>query len=68
MYDKLYSERKHNDETITSPWPDVEHDRWEGVLKGHIDNPLKRRGRPLPSGETTRTSFAALPRTANALS
>ncbi|HSH09896.1 MAG TPA: hypothetical protein VK995_05880, partial [Oceanipulchritudo sp.] len=38
MYDKLYSELKHNDETITSPWPDVRHEQWKGFLKGHIVN------------------------------
>jgi hypothetical protein len=38
MYPRLYSERKHNDETITSPWPDVAHAEWAGVLKGHIVN------------------------------
>lgn len=38
MYGNLYSERKHNDETITSPWPDIKHEDWSGVLKGHIVN------------------------------
>lgn len=38
MYDNLYSELKHNDETLTSPWPDLRHRKWEGVLKGHIIN------------------------------
>lgn len=38
MYENLYSELKHNDETITSPWPDVRHEQWAGVLKGHIIN------------------------------
>ncbi|MDP0499464.1 MAG: hypothetical protein Q7P63_05115 [Verrucomicrobiota bacterium JB022] len=38
MYDNLYSELKHNDETITSPWPDVRHEEWKGFLKGHIVN------------------------------
>lgn len=38
MYENLYSELKHNDETITSPWPDVRHEEWKGVLKGHIVN------------------------------
>jgi hypothetical protein len=38
MYDNLYSELKHNDETITSPWPDERHNDWKGVLKGHIVN------------------------------
>ncbi len=38
MYDNLYSELKHNDETITSPWPDERHEDWRGVLKGHIVN------------------------------
>lgn len=38
MYPNLYSEMKHNDETITSPWPDVRHATWKGVLAGHIVN------------------------------
>ncbi|MBC2608070.1 hypothetical protein [Pelagicoccus albus] len=38
LYDNLYSELKHNDETITSPWPDQRHEKWRGVLKGHIVN------------------------------
>lgn len=38
LYDNLYSERKHNDETITSPWPDIRHREWRGVLRGHIVN------------------------------
>jgi hypothetical protein len=38
LYDNLYSELKHNDETITSPWPDLKHREWKGVLKGHIIN------------------------------
>ena len=38
MYENLYSELKHNDETITSPWPDERHNDWKGVLKGHIVN------------------------------
>ncbi|MEY3001004.1 MAG: hypothetical protein RL648_1218 [Verrucomicrobiota bacterium] len=38
LYDNLYSERKHNDETITSPWPDPRHEEWRGRLKGHIVN------------------------------
>jgi hypothetical protein len=38
MYGNLYSELKHNDETITSPWPDVRHEEWKGFLKGHIVN------------------------------
>jgi len=38
MYPHLYSELKHNDETITSPWPDVRHRTWQGVLAGHIVN------------------------------
>lgn len=38
LYDNLWSELKHNDETITSPWPDVRHQKWKGVLSGHIVN------------------------------
>ncbi|MBD5780422.1 hypothetical protein IEN85_13055 [Pelagicoccus sp. NFK12] len=38
LYPNLYSELKHNDETITSPWPDERHRKWKGVLKGHIIN------------------------------
>jgi hypothetical protein len=38
LYPNLYSELKHNDETITSPWPDVRHEVWKGVLSGHIVN------------------------------
>ena len=39
LYPDLASELKHNDETITSPWPDVKHRTWKGVLPGgHIIN------------------------------
>lgn len=38
MYDNLWSELKHNDETITSPWPDQRHQKWAHVLAGHIVN------------------------------
>ncbi|MDQ8179372.1 hypothetical protein [Pelagicoccus sp. SDUM812005] len=38
LYGNLYSELKHNDETITSPWPDTRHRKWKGKLKGHIIN------------------------------
>ena len=38
MYPNLYSELKHNDETLTSPEPDVRHAQWAGLLKGHIVN------------------------------
>jgi hypothetical protein len=38
VYPNLYSELKHNDETITSPWPDLRHRDWKGVLAGHIVN------------------------------
>ncbi|WP_438482591.1 hypothetical protein [Oleiharenicola lentus] len=38
LYENLYSELKHNDETITSPWPDKRHATWKGFLKGHIIN------------------------------
>jgi hypothetical protein len=38
LYENLFSELKHNDETITSPWPDEKHLTWRGVLGGHIVN------------------------------
>ena len=38
MYDNLYSEMKHNDESLTSPWPDTRHETWRGKLRGHIVN------------------------------
>lgn len=38
LYPNLYSELKHNDETISSPVPDVRHETWKGVLRGHIVN------------------------------
>jgi hypothetical protein len=39
LYENLASELKHNDETITSPWPDLKHRTWKGVLPGgHIIN------------------------------
>jgi len=39
LYENLASELKHNDETITSPWPDLKHRTWRGVLPGgHIIN------------------------------
>jgi hypothetical protein len=38
MYPNLWSELKHNDETITSPWPDLRHEKWADVLSGHVVN------------------------------
>ncbi|WP_221030461.1 hypothetical protein [Actomonas aquatica] len=38
IYDDLWSELKHNDETITSPVPDLRHQKWAHVLSGHIVN------------------------------
>ena len=38
LYDNLYSETKHNQESLTSPVPDRRHEQWKGVLKGHIVN------------------------------
>ncbi len=38
MYENVYSELKHNDESFTSPYPDVRHLQWEGLTKGHIVN------------------------------
>ncbi len=38
LYGNVHSELKHNDESITSPYPDVRHLRWEGLANGHIIN------------------------------
>lgn len=38
LYDNVYSELKHHDESVTSPYPDVRHLQWEGLAKGHIVN------------------------------
>ena len=38
LYDNVYSELKHHDESVTTPYPDVRHLKWEGLAKGHIIN------------------------------
>jgi len=38
LYDNVYSELKQNDETLTSPYPDIRHMKWEGLAAGHIVN------------------------------
>lgn len=38
LYDHVYSELKHHDESVTSPYPDVRHMKWEGLANGHIVN------------------------------
>ena len=38
LYPNVYSELKHNDESLTSPYPDVRHKKWEGLANGHIIN------------------------------
>ncbi|MCX6997352.1 MAG: hypothetical protein NTV49_09755 [Kiritimatiellaeota bacterium] len=38
LYENVYSELKHNDESLTSPYPDVRHLKWEGLTAGHIIN------------------------------
>lgn len=38
LYENCYSELKHNDESFTSPVPDRRHERWRGILKGHVIN------------------------------
>jgi len=38
LYDNVYSELKQNDESLTSPYPDIRHMKWEGLTAGHIIN------------------------------
>ncbi len=38
LYGRVYSELKHNDESATSPYPDVRHLKWDGLSPGHIIN------------------------------
>jgi len=38
LYDNVYSELKHNDESLTSPCPDLRHMQLEGIASGHIVN------------------------------
>lgn len=38
LYDEVYTELKHNDESFCSPYPDVRHMQLEGIAKGHIVN------------------------------
>ena len=40
LYNNLYSECKHNDESLTSPHPDMRHMRWEAKAYGHIVNAM----------------------------
>lgn len=40
LYGNVYSELKHNDESATSPYPDVRHLKWQGLATGHIVNAL----------------------------
>jgi len=37
-YDNVYTELKHNDESLSSPYPDLRHLKLEGVAPGHIVN------------------------------
>ncbi|MCU0779081.1 MAG: hypothetical protein MUF86_15640 [Akkermansiaceae bacterium] len=38
LYGNVHSELKHHDESVTSPYPDVRHLKWEGLTHGHIIN------------------------------
>jgi hypothetical protein len=38
LYDNCYSELKQNDESLSSPYPDIRHMKWEGLTAGHIIN------------------------------
>ena len=38
LYANAYTELKHNDESLTSPCPDLRHMQLEGVASGHIVN------------------------------
>jgi len=38
LYDNAYTEQKHNDESLTSPCPDVRIMQMEGIAVGHIVN------------------------------
>lgn len=38
LYANVHSELKQNDESVTSPYPDVRHLKWEGLANGHIVN------------------------------
>lgn len=38
LYENVYSECKQNDESITSPYPDLRHMKWEGRAHGHVVN------------------------------
>jgi hypothetical protein len=38
LYDNVQSELKHNDESFTSPFPDVRHLDWENQATGHVVN------------------------------
>lgn len=38
LYENVYSECKQNDESVTSPYPDLRHMKWEGRAHGHVVN------------------------------
>jgi len=38
LYGNVHSELKHHDESVTSPYPDVRHLKWEELTHGHIIN------------------------------
>jgi len=38
IYDNVYTELKHNDESLSSPYPDVRHLQLEGTAPGHVVN------------------------------
>jgi len=40
LYDNVYSECKQNDESLTSPHPDMRHMKWEGKAHGHVINAM----------------------------
>jgi len=40
LYGNVYSECKQNDESLTSPHPDMRHMRWEGKAHGHVINAM----------------------------
>ena len=40
VYGNVYSECKHNDESLTSPHPDMRHMNWEGRAHGHVVNAM----------------------------
>ncbi len=38
LYDNVYTELKHNDESFSSPYPDLRHLQLEGTAPGHVVN------------------------------